>query len=115
MKKIILITIALLALLATPLARAWSYSDEDLLLVFRASGYNDIEYDLGSVTNLLGRTNGYTTTITGWDSSLVTTEFGPDLTGVDVILLATTSSTMSACQSGHLFCMAQSAPSVTNR
>jgi hypothetical protein len=93
MKKIILITIALLALLATPLARAWSYSDEDLLLVFRASGYNDIEYDLGSVTNLLGRTNGYTTTITGWDSSLVTTEFGPDLTGVDVILLATTSST----------------------
>jgi hypothetical protein len=93
MKKIILSTLAALALQATPLARAWTYNDGDLLLVFRESGHNNIEYDLGSVTNLLGQTNGYTTTITGWDTSLVTTEFGPDLTGVEVILLATTSST----------------------
>jgi hypothetical protein len=93
MKKIILSTLAALALQSTPLARAWTYNDGDLLLVFRASGHNNIEYDLGSVTNLLGQTNGYTTTITGWDTSLVTAEFGPDLTGVEVILLATTSST----------------------
>ena len=93
MKKIILLIFAALALLATPLARAWTYSDGDLLLVFRESGHNNIEYDLGSVTSLLGHTNGYTTTITGWDASLVTTEFGPNLAGVDVVLLATTSST----------------------
>jgi hypothetical protein len=93
MKKIILSILVLLALLATPLARAWSYSDGDLLLVFRESGHNDIEYDLGSVSNLLGHANGYTTTITGWDPSLITTEFGPDLTGVKVVLAATTSST----------------------
>ena len=91
MKKIILSTLAALALLATSQARAWTYSDGDLLLVFRESLHPDIEFDLGSVTNLLGHTNGYTTTITGWDANLVTTEFGADLTGVNVILLAVTS------------------------
>jgi hypothetical protein len=93
MKKIILSAFALLALLATPQARAWSYSDGDLLLVFRATGHNNIEYDLGSVSNLLGHANGYTTNITGWDSSLITSEFGTGLNGVKVILAATTSST----------------------
>ena len=94
MKKIILHTIVLLALLAaSPLARAWSYNTGDLLLIFRENGFNDIEYDLGSVTNLLGHTNGYTSTITGWNSSLVTGEFGTDLTGVDIILLSINSPT----------------------
>ena len=93
MKKIILTTLALLAWLATPPARAWTYNDGDLLLVFHEGSHNNIEYDLGSVTNLLGQTNGYTTTITGWDPSLVTTEFGANLTGVKVILAATTSPT----------------------
>jgi hypothetical protein len=92
MKNFILSSVALLVLLATPLARAWSYNNGDLLLVFRNGSY-DIEYDLGSVTNLLGHANGYTTTITGWNSSLVTGLFGTDLTGVDVILLAVTSPT----------------------
>jgi hypothetical protein len=93
MKKIILSSLALLPLLAAPLARAWTYSDGDLLLVFRASGHKNVEFNLGSVTNLLGKTNGYTTTITGWSASVVTNEFGSDLTGVKVILLATAGST----------------------
>ncbi len=92
MKKIILSAFALLALLTTPQARAWAYSDGDLLLIFRATGHNNIEYDLGSVSNLLGHANGFTTNITGWDSSLITTEFGAGLSGVKVILAATTSS-----------------------
>jgi hypothetical protein len=92
MKKIILSAIALSALLATPQVRAWSYSDGDLLLIFREKGHNNIEYDLGSVSNLLGQANGFTTNITGWDPSLITTEFGTDLSGVKVILAATTSS-----------------------
>jgi hypothetical protein len=92
MKKIILLTSILLALLATPRAWAWSYSDGDLLLVFRGGLY-DIEYDLGSVSNLLGQTNGYTTTITNWNPSVVTGLFGPNLAGVNVVLLAVTSST----------------------
>ena len=93
MNKIIFSTLAGLALLATPPARAWTYTDGDLLLVFRESGHKDIEFDLGSVSNLLGQANGYTTPITGWDTSLVTDEFGTDLTGVSVVLLAVTSKT----------------------
>jgi hypothetical protein len=91
MKKIILSALALLALLATPAARAWTYNNGDLLLIFRESGFNDVEYDLGSVSNLLGQTNGYTTTLTNWNTSLATAEFGPGLPGAEVILLAATS------------------------
>jgi hypothetical protein len=93
MKRIILSTLALLALLASPQARAWTYNNNDLLLVFRKSGHPNIEFDLGSVSNFLNQPNGYTTTIAGWDSSVVTAEFGADLTGVKIVLLAVTSRT----------------------
>jgi hypothetical protein len=93
MKKIITLTLAALGLLATLPAQAWTYSDGDLLLIFRESGHNNVEFDLGSVSNYLGKPNGYTTTVTGWDLSLVTSVFGTDLTGVKVVLLATTSPT----------------------
>ncbi len=91
MKSFILTTLAVLTLLATPQARAWTYSDGDVLLVFR-KGTQNIEFDLGSVSNFLGKTNGYTTVVTGWDSSLVTTTFGGSLTGAKVVLLASTGS-----------------------
>jgi hypothetical protein len=94
MKKILLPAIALLALLAAPLARAWSYNDGDLLLIFRNPiGTYDVEYDLGSVSNLLGQTNGWSTTLTGWNSSAVTGVFGSNLSGIDVVLLSVTSLT----------------------
>ena len=86
MKSIILTTLAALTLLTTPQARAWTYNDGDVLLVFR-QGSQNVEFDLGSVTNFLGKTNGYTKTVTGWDLSLVTSTFG-SLTGVKVVLLA---------------------------
>jgi hypothetical protein len=91
MKSIILTTLAALTLLTTPQARAWTYNDGDVLLVFR-QGSQNVEFDLGSVTNFLGKTNGYTTTVTGWDLSLVTSTFG-SLTGVKVVLLAAGDST----------------------
>ena len=91
MKSLILITLAALTLLTAPVARAWTYSDGDVLLVFR-NGSQDVEFDLGSVTNFLGRTNGYTSAVTGWDSSLVTSTFG-SLTGAKVVLLATAGGT----------------------
>jgi hypothetical protein len=99
MKKFIpKILLAALAILATPLAQAqtWTYNDGDLLLIFRKTGHNNIEFDLGSVTNYLGKTNGYTTTVTGWDLSLVTGEFGSNLKNVNVILLATSGLTSAS-------------------
>jgi hypothetical protein len=89
MKSILLITLAALALLAAPLARAWTYNDGDVLLVFR-KGSQNIEFDLGSVSNYLGKTNGYTTTVSGWNLGLVTSTFGTLDSNVKVVLLATT-------------------------
>jgi len=87
MKKLILTTLAALTLLAAlPQARAWTYTDGDLLLVVRKSS-QDIEFDLGSVTNYLGKTNGYTVTVANWDPSLVTSTVG-SLTGAKFVLLA---------------------------
>jgi hypothetical protein len=90
MKRIPLFVLAALALLAAPRARAWSYQDGDVLLIFRESGYNDVEFDLGNISQFLNHPNGYTAAVTGWDVDLVTNTFGPDLTGVSVALLATT-------------------------
>jgi len=91
MKRFILTSLAAVTLLAAPQVRAWTYADGDLLLIFR-NGSQDVEFDLGSVTNFLGKTNGYTTTVTGWDPTLVASTFG-GFTGVNVVLLATGGST----------------------
>jgi hypothetical protein len=96
MKKILHIATLLALLLAAPLARAWVYQDGDVLLIFRESGYDNVEFDLGNVSQFLNKANGYTTTVTGWDVAPVLNTFGTDLTGVSVILLATTSKTNSS-------------------
>jgi len=93
MKKIKSIFLVALALSSVPGARAWTYNDGDVLLVFRKTGYNNVEFDLGNISQFTGKTNGYTTTVAGWNTSLVTTTFGTDLTGVSVVLLAATSPT----------------------
>ena len=94
MKKILLqLASASLALLAAPLAQAWSYQDGDVLLIFRESGFNDVEFDLGNVSQFLNKSNGYTVPVTGWNLNLVTNTFGSDLAGVSIILAATTTQT----------------------
>jgi hypothetical protein len=81
------------ALLATPAARAWTYQDGDALLIFREGGYNDVEFDIGPVTQFLNHANGFSAPITNWDLSVVQGVFGNDLTGVSVIVAATTPAT----------------------
>jgi len=101
MKKIFQFALAGLAVLSVVHAKAWNYKDGDVLLIFRESAIpatypspnNDVEFDLGSVTNFLGKTNGYTVTVTGWDITKVQAVYGSDLTGVSVVLVAATSPT----------------------
>lgn len=83
------------ALLAgtVPLASAFTYSDGDLLLVFRKDGFKDVEFNVGSVSNLLGRANGTKVTISNWDLNLVNTTFNNNLNGVKYVLLAATDTT----------------------
>lgn len=91
MKRILTTTLAALALLVSlPDARAWTYSDRDVLLVFRESGFNDVEFDLGNVNQFTNLASGTTITVSGWSRNLVTNTFGADLTGVSVILAGTT-------------------------
>ena len=45
MKKILQLTLAVSALLAVTPLRAWNYQDGDALLIFRASGFNDVEFE----------------------------------------------------------------------
>jgi hypothetical protein len=101
MKRTFQFSLLALASLSTLPARAWTYQDGDLLLIFRESAIpatypspnNDVEFDLGSVTNFLGKPDGYTAPVTGWNLSQVQAAFGSDLTGVSVVLVAATSPT----------------------
>jgi len=91
MKKIILTASAALALLATPPAQAWIYNNNDVLLIFREHNFNDVEFDLGNVSQFTNLASGTSITVPNWTPSLVTSTFGANLTGVSVILAGTTS------------------------
>lgn len=93
MKILLKSSLAAATLLTAAAAQAWTYQDGDALLIFRESGFNDVEFDIGSVNQFLGETNGYTATVSSWDLSLVNGVFGQDLTGVSVVLVATTPAT----------------------
>lgn len=92
MKQLVRISFASLTLLAAPLAHAWTYHDGDVLLIFRENGFNNVEFNIGSISQFANKPNGYTTSVTGWDLGLVTNTFGADLSGVSVVIAATTSS-----------------------
>jgi hypothetical protein len=90
MKRILQLTLLGVSLFAPFVAgAAATYQDGDLLLIFRESGFNDVEFDLGSVNQFLNQPAGYSASVTGWSLSTVTSVFGSDLTGVSVILAAT--------------------------
>jgi len=101
MKKIIYSALTALALWPALPAAAWTYTEGDVLLIFRQSATPgtypspnyDVEFDLGSVNNFLGHPNGYTTTVSGWNLANLQAVYGTDLTGVSVILIAATSPT----------------------
>src|SRR5262245_1586384 len=93
MKNLLKIMAAMVAMAAAPSAHAWTYTNGHALLIFRLNGFNNVEFDLGDVSQFVGKPNGYTVGVSGWNSNLVTSVFGSDLSGVNVILAATTSDT----------------------
>ena len=67
-------TVATVAV-GTQMAMGFSYTDGDLLLVFRKDGFNDIEFNLGPASQFLNQKAGTTVTVTNWDVSVVTGEY----------------------------------------
>ena len=74
---------------AAQVASAFNYTNSDLLLVFRANGFNDVEFDLGTVSNYLGRARGTVVHVSNFDLSVATNNFG-NLNGVKFDLLSAT-------------------------
>ena len=74
-------------------AQAFNYTNSDLMLVFRKDGFNDTVFDLGTVSNYLGKANGTTLTVANWNLSLAKSTYGNNLSGVKFILIAATSMT----------------------
>jgi hypothetical protein len=93
LKKIILPCLGGLALFAAPSVRGWTYNNGDLLLIFRESGHNNVEFDLGTVSNYLGFPNGYTNVVTNWNFNVVTTNYSLTNSAVQFALIASTSTT----------------------
>jgi hypothetical protein len=85
--------LAVLVAGAVSSVRAFTYSDGDVLLVFRKDGFKDVEFNIGSVNNFLGRADGTRITVSNWDLNLVNTTFNNNLNGVKFVLAAVTDST----------------------
>ena len=79
-----------------PVASAFVYNDSDLILVFRKDGFNDVEYNVGSISNYLGKANGAKLTVTNWNFTTVKANYNNSLAGVNFVLFATTSTTNAA-------------------
>ena len=75
----------------TPNARAFTYKEGDLLLVFRKATFNDVEFNLGTVSNYLSHSSGTILTVTNFRLSAVTSNFNNNLSGVSVSFAAVTS------------------------
>ncbi len=92
LKKTILPGVAGLALFAAPFANAFTYSDGDVLLIFRSDGLHNVEFDLGNISQFLGHPDGYTNVVANWDSNVVTSNYSLIGGGAQFAVLATTSS-----------------------
>jgi hypothetical protein len=90
MKKIISSLLVAFALLSPSLAPAFVYHDEDFLLIFRKPGFDNVEFNLGTVSNYLNKANGYTIAVTNFDLSLVTNTLGSLSADVRFFLVAST-------------------------
>ena len=95
LKKTIAAGLAGLALCTAPAAWAWTYNDGDVLLIFRANNKNNVEFDLGGISQFLGHPNGYTNVVTNWNVNVVTTNYALTNANVQFAVISATKSPSS--------------------
>ena len=71
---------------------AFNYTNSNLLLVFRKDNFNDVEFNLGNVSNYLGKADGMVIMVTNWSLPLVKATYNNSLTNVKFLLMAVTTS-----------------------
>jgi len=71
---------------------AFNYTNSNLLLVFRKDNFNDVEFNLGNVSNYLGKADGTVITVTNWSLPLVKATYNNSLLNVKFLLAAVTTS-----------------------
>lgn len=76
---------------ASPVS-AFTYTNGDLLLVFRKDTFNDVEFNLGTVSNYLGKVDGTVMQVTNWNVNLVRANFNNSLVNVKFLLASVTAS-----------------------
>jgi hypothetical protein len=81
-------------LLGANVALGFTYQDQDVLLVFRKDGFNDVEFNLGPITQFRSIAPGASLAVTNWDPGVVTNQFLFS-DGAQVTILAATSSSAS--------------------
>ena len=91
-KRLLQPGIAALLLSAVPHTGAFTYTDGDVLLVFRSTGLHNVVFDLGNVSQFLGHPNGYTNLVANWNPAVVTSNYPFAGGGTQFAVLATTSS-----------------------
>lgn len=74
----------------TQLASAFTYTNTQLLLIFRQDGFKDVEFNLGSVSNFTTLSAGTTVTVTNWSPTAVSSNYNNSLSGAKFILVACT-------------------------
>ena len=82
--------LAILTSAAVGRVHAFDYKEKDLMLVFRKEGFKDVEFNLGSVTNFLGKADGTMITVTNWDLALVQDTYFGSLDDVKFLLVSAT-------------------------
>lgn len=98
MKRMIL-SAALVGAALAPSAQAFTYTDGDVLLAFRELGYNDVVFNLGSVSQFLGMPSGTVKTVTNWNATLTLANFGETLDGASFAVLAVSAPQATASRS----------------
>ena len=64
--------------------RAFTYSDTDLLLIFRRDGFNDAEFNLGAISTYLNLASGSSVPVTNWSATDVKANFNNSFGGPTV-------------------------------
>ena len=99
MMKRMILTAALVGAAISPSAQAFTYADGDVLLAFRELGYNDVVFNLGSVSQFLGLPSGAVKTVTNWNATLTLANFGDTLDGASFAVLAVSAPQATASRS----------------